>query len=360
MTTRKKTLPSRGSLTWGQVYESPEKRGSLGGVRRFAQQTGLPLPRAKKILEGLLSYTLHKPRRKRFPTLPVVVFARDEQWVADLVDVSTLKKWNKGFRFILTVVDVLSKYAWAVPLKNKTGQSVTEAFRRILKGSKGRQPTRLQTDLGKEFYNRPFQSFLKDKGIEHFSTHGDSKAAVVERWNRTLKERMYRMFTAMNTLSYVDRLPLLVRGYNATPHRSIGMAPFRVTRANERTVWDHLYARRLQQQKRPTLKVGDRVRLNKKHRPFKKGYLPGWTEEVFFVRRAEAGSVPTYKLQEWDGTPLKGTFYQEDVQKVHVLDDALFRVEKVVRRRGPNVLVRWKGWPDKYDSWIPKRQLTRL
>ena len=218
------------------MYESPDKRGSLGGVQRFAQQTGLPLARAKKILEGLLSYTLHKPRRKRFPTVPVIVFARDEQWVADLVDVSALKKWNKGYRFILTVVDVLSKYAWAVPLKNKTGKSVTDAFQRILRGSKGRQPLRLQTDLGKEVYNQTFQNFLKDKGIAHFSTHGDSKAAVVERWNRTLKERMYRMFTASNTLTYVDRLPLLVIGYNATPHRSIGLAPFRVTRANEQTV----------------------------------------------------------------------------------------------------------------------------
>ena len=91
------TAPQKpSSVTWGYVCEFPEKKGSLGGVRRIAQQTGSPVTRAKKILEGLLSYTLHKPRRKRFPTVFVVVFARDEQWVADLVDVSALKKWNKG------------------------------------------------------------------------------------------------------------------------------------------------------------------------------------------------------------------------------------------------------------------------
>ena len=157
------------------------------------------------------------------------------------------------------------------PFENKTGKSVTDAFQLILRGSKECQPLRLQTDLGKEFYNQTFHKFLKDKGIAHFSTHGDGKAAVVERWNRTLKERVYRTFTASNTLACVDPLPLLVRGYNATPHRSIGLASFRVTRANEWTVWDRLYDQQLRRpRKRPTLKVGNRVRLNKKHHPFQK------------------------------------------------------------------------------------------
>ena len=78
------------------------------------------------------------------------------------------------------------------------------------------------------------------------------------------------------------------------------------------------------------------------------------------MRHVRRGLVPTYKIQEWDGTPVEGTFYQEDLQKVHIPDDALFRVEKGVRKRGPNVLVRWKGWPRKYDSWIPKRHLKAL
>ena len=218
------------------------------------------------------------------------------------------------------------------PFEKEDGKSVTDAFQRILKGSKGGQPLRLQTDLGKEFYNQTFEKFLKDKSSEHFSTHGDSKAAVVERWDCTLKERMYRMFTALNTLTFYDRLPLLVWGYNTTPPRSIGLAPHRVTRANERTVLDRLYERRLRRRKPPRLKVGDRVCLNKKYRPFQKGYLPGWTEKVFFVRRVRRGPVPTYKIKEWDSTPMEGTFYQEDIQKV----------------------------APKYDSWIPKRHLKAL
>ena len=100
-------------------------------------------------------------------------------------------------------------------------------------------------------------------------------------------------------------------------------------------------------------RVGDRVRLNKKHRPFKKGYLPGWTEEVFVVTHVRRHPIVTYGLSEWSGRPIKGTFYEPDVQKVQVSDDSLFRVEKVWKRKGRNVLVRWKRWPAKYDSWIP-------
>ena len=103
----------------------------------------------------------------------------------------------------------------------------------------------------------------------------------------------------------------------------------------------------------PKCRVGDRVRLNKKHRPFKKGYLPGWTEEVFVVTHVRRHPVVTYRLSEWDGTPIKGTFYEPDVQKVQVSDDSLFRGEKGLKRKGRQVLVRWTGWPAKYDSWIP-------
>ena len=214
-------------VNWADAYETPSLRGSLGGVARLAQAHGVPVARARAKLQGLLSYTLHKPRRRRFPTLPVVVHGMDDQWVADLVEMQPLKKWNRGMRYLLTVVDVLSKYAWVEPLKTKTGVAVAAAFERILKRARGRHPVRLQTDAGKEFYNRTFQTLMTRRKIHHFSTYEDTKASVVERFNRTLKERMYRYFTARNTYRYVAALPALVQGYNVTKHRSIGMPPRR-------------------------------------------------------------------------------------------------------------------------------------
>jgi hypothetical protein len=135
------------------------------------------------------------------------------------------------------------------------------------------------------------------------------------------------------------------------------MSPNQVTLLNSLEVWMTLYGKKVKKPKKPQLKVGDRVRLNQKFRQFKKGYLPGWTEEVFVVRSVRRGKVPSYKVEEWDGTLVKGTFYEEDLQKVTYKDDDVFRVDKIVKRKGNKVLVHWKGWPDKYDSWIEKRAL---
>ena len=147
--------------------------------------------------------------------------------MADLIEVQPLAQYNKGIRYLLTVIDVLSKYAWVRPLKNKTGPSVVEALETIV--DEGRKAVRLQTDKGKEFYNKGVQDWFKEQGIKHFSTKGDAKASVVERFNRTIKQRLYRYFTAANTLEFDSHLQALVDGYNATPHRSIGMAPKQVT-----------------------------------------------------------------------------------------------------------------------------------
>ena len=137
-----------------EQYHDPEKPGSYGGVTRFAEDNGISLKRARKILEKDFGYTLHKPRRHKFPTLPVKVFGIDEQWTSDLIEVITISKYNKGYRYLLTVADVFSKHAWEEPIKNKTGQAVTEAFDKILK--QGRTPIRLQTGDGKEFSNKTF------------------------------------------------------------------------------------------------------------------------------------------------------------------------------------------------------------
>ena len=126
-------------------------------------------------------------------------------------------------------------------------------------------------DAGKEFYNGTFQELMKREKIHHFSMHGDAKASIVERFNRTLKSKLYRYFTAANTLRFVDVLPKLVQQYNDTYHRSIGMAPAKVTPWNVQDVWHRLYDGCLKEGKKrcPVFKEGDRVCLNKRFRSFK-------------------------------------------------------------------------------------------
>ena len=335
--------------------------GSFGGVNAYSQAQKISKKQAQKELESILSYTLHKPARRRFPTLPTLVFSINEQFVMDLVDMQKLAKYNRGNKYLLTVIDVLSKYAWVVPLKNKGANAMVEGLQTLWKRLGSRIPQNVQSDNGTEFYNSKVQAFFKKHGVNHFSTHGDSHGAVVERFNKTLKTKMYRYFTAHNTLNYLTVLPKLVQSYNNSVHRSIKEKPSQVSEQNEHVIWYRLYGQRGKKAKPPKCKVGDKVRLNKKFRVFKKSYLPQWTEEVFLVKSIFTKQpVVTYKLTEWDGEDIKGTFYEQDVQKVNVADNALFRIEKVLKRQGNKVYVAWKGWPSKYNSWIYKKDLQRL
>ena len=171
------------------------------------------------------TYTLHKPVRRRFKRRCIVVGGPNQHWQADLVDMSRLKKVNDGTTFILTVIDVFSKLAWCVPLKNKSAASLVAAFTQLLSNG---VPNTLQTDKGTEFLNRSLQKLLKEHGVHHFATHNEeTKASIVERFHRTQKTRMWRYFTKTQSVRYVDVLQAFMRSYSDTYHRSIGMAPVR-------------------------------------------------------------------------------------------------------------------------------------
>ena len=139
----------RSSTARVSAYTDPRTPGGLGGVDRYARAQELTRNEALQELRQQLAYMLHRPVRRRFRTLFVLVFHVDEQWVADIVEMQPLKKLNRGTRYLLTVIDVLSKYAWVPPLKSKTGKAVMTAFQFILRRSGGRRPLRLQTDKEK-------------------------------------------------------------------------------------------------------------------------------------------------------------------------------------------------------------------
>lgn len=168
-----------------------------------------------------LSDELHKPIRHKFPKRKIFVKGIDDIWAADLVDMSSLSKFNKGTKFLLAVIDIFSKYGWLIPLKNKKGETVAKALKLIFKT---RKPNKLFLDRGREFYN----SNVK-KLIDIYSTQNEEKSAIVERWIRTMKEKMYKYFTANSTHVYIDILQDLVDKYNNTRHSTIKMTPIEAT-----------------------------------------------------------------------------------------------------------------------------------
>ena len=123
-------------------------------------------------------------------------------------------KWNKGHKYLLMVIDVFSKYGWIVPLKNKQGESVAEAFKTIFNA--GRKPEYLWTDKGTEFYNKHLKDLLAENKITLYSTDNEEKSSVVERWNRTIKNKMWKQFTIQDNTQYLEILPKILKQYNNT------------------------------------------------------------------------------------------------------------------------------------------------
>lgn len=329
-----------------KVYYDPSHPAGFGGAQKLAQATGVPLKKVKAWLAKQSTYTLHKPLKKKISRSPTIVAGIDHQWQADLSDLSSIAQKNKGYRYLMCVIDVFSKYAWVVPIKDKTGETLIQAFDKI----KDRTPLRLQTDKGTEFLNKKFQAYLKKRKIHFFVTHNaETKASVVERFQRTLKEKMWRYFTYKKTERYVDILPKLMESYNATIHRTIGMAPKDVNTENEWQV-----SQRLEKVK-PKKKITGTVRIAlDKHKAFDKGYWPNWTLETFRVKPS-LGS--RYKLVDGNGELLEGSFYPEELQEVEEDKNGLYVIEKIMERKGNNVLVKWKGYPNSFNSWIPRSSI---
>ena len=275
----------------------------------------------------------------------------------------SLKDYNDGYRYLLVCIDVFSKYAWLVPIKSKTGPALVEAFKVIL--SSGRKPHKIMTDQGTEFFNKSFQTLLKNEGIELFNTFNETKASIVERVIRTFKTKMWRYFTAKKTMRYLDILPDLVYSYNHSGHRSIGRQPALVNSENEDEVFHALYHNVLDnvQPVKYKFKIGDQVRISKIKRKFEKGYLPNYSKEIFTVSKTVPRNPAVYKLKDYDGEELKGTFYDKELQKVIKHDD-MYEVEKILKKRGKgkNVqyLVKWSGYPDKFNSWVSASGINKV
>ena len=212
----------------------------------------------------------------------------------------------------------------------------------------GRSPEKLHTDKGTEFLNRNFQSFLKEKNIHFFTTNSELKASVVERFNRTLKTRMWKYFTAKNTRVYSDVLQDIVQGYNNSYHRSIGQVPASVSLLSVGQVRRKLYGNSWAKLRRELkFKLDDQVSISKSRRTFKKGYLLSWTQEIFTVTKIIPRVPPVYRLRDYADDEIEGVFYAEELQKVHKSDD-LYETEKILAEKKENgkvkVLVKWLGY----------------
>lgn len=363
--------------TLNKFYFDLKQPGSYSGVEAFKRnlkKNGYMFPRRiiKEWLSNQNEYTLHKPARKKFPRNKTIVYGIDDTWQADLVDMQKYSKENRGFKFLLCVIDIFSKYAWVIPLKNKTNTSVISAFKKIFSE---RKPKRIQTDQGQEFVGRETQKYLKSEGVQFYIIFSEQKAAIVERFNRTLKEKMWRFFTKSGDYKYINNLNNIVNSYNNSYHRSIKKEPINVSDKNKDEIFFNLYGYntsddekkdldydKIKLNNKLTLKIGDLVRLSKYKAIFDKGYTRNWTREIFIIIDVLLfHNIPVFVVKDQNGEIIKGTFYQYELQKVLNQETSIFKIEKILESRKINnttqFLVKWTNLSNQFNSWIESEDI---
>lgn len=338
---------------------NPASFSSVDRLLREAKQRDNSITRSdvERFLSGQLTYTLHRQIRRKFKRNPIVANNYEELAQADLIDVTKYKEVNNSMCFILTMIDVFSKVAFAVPIKNKSGPVVASAFESILRTYR---PSMLQTDEGKEFLNKHVQELLRKNHIHFYTAKNERiKCAVVERFQRTLLTKMHKYFTSKGTNTFIDILPDLITSYNNTHHRSIKMTPNQAKVADRDIVFRNLYGASNERellkraaQQREKYKVGQTVRVPEQKNPFAKGYQQNFTDEIYRVKSVnKSQGKQRVVLANYKGERVPGTFYPEEVQKIE--DNDKYRVIVLGERRrgrGKQYLVRYVNFPDQSEE----------
>ena len=336
-------------------------------------------------------YAVHRETRSKFKLRRVVAPFVDYQWDVDTANMAFYKKDNEGYAYFVLAIDILSKFVWTVPLRTTTGQEMVDALTQIF--ASGRKPTHLRSDQGTEFVNQKVKALLKKKWVDFFVTHNVVKASYAERAIKTIKSRLIRYMTHTQTRRWVVILPDITASYNATYHRSIKRTP-RSVKAEDSVDCKLQYTSQSKSSTRKPgasrakgfgfegrmwdlivsvpdhclsfyfkYKVGDLVRVSFLRRTFPREYDERWSRELFVVNeRFMSDGLPQYRLKDYAGEVVSGTFYENQLKKAY--EQYRYLVETVLRsrKRGgrKQLLVHWRGWPSKYDSWLDAKDVSSL
>ena len=361
------------NLTLDRLYNDPSSSAAFAGLERLWQEAKKELGGklrkrdVQNYLHGHRTYTLMRPRRVHFKRTKTRASGFMTDMQTDLCDMQSLVRSNRGYRYILLAIDVLSKRLFVVPVRRKNAKEMLEAIRALLE-QLPMKPHRIFSDLGTEFKNKQLKKFFEDEDIQKLeSTSKYVKAAVAERAIRNLRQRLYRFFSQKKTLNWVDNVQKIVDGINNSPSRVHGMRPIDVNFKNAQQVWERIYGERIFKKRassriKPRFKVGDFVRVSRGKGIFEKEIIPNWNDEIYEIAEVNDLVMPVrYKLKNERGMELKGWYYTEELAKVNKNAGTTYRIEKTFRKeKNPDgtyrVLVKYIGYPDR--QWIHESELV--
>jgi hypothetical protein len=296
-----------------QVYYQAGNPAAYAGVEKLQREVKKPRREVLDFLQRSDTYTRYKPARRHFQRRKTIALYKNELFQSDLADFQKLSRYNKGYKYILVVIDVLSKFVFYVPVKSKRFKDMKPAFVKVFAVAK---PKLLQTDRGTEFVSKPMKQFFEKQKVKLYHTFSENKATLAERQIRTLKATLARVFAHTGKKQYYHILPKLADGYNATVHTTTGFAPNNVNETNQVQIFEKLYGGARRTSEKPAFNVGDHVRISLAATIFSKSSEQSFSDEVFIIERIKLSDPVVYFISDMDQEPIRGSFYKEELTKV--------------------------------------------
>lgn len=341
---------------------SPACYAGVEKVYREAKRLNPNITRkdVERFLEGERTYTVYRSIVRKFPRLKTRASGLHTDWQADLaIFISTARK-NNNYKYLLVVVDVLSRRVYVEPVKTKRSIDMIPAFERIFERA-GTTPWRLYTDRGLEFVAKPMLNYFESKGIQKLNAYTNPvvHASIVERMNRTIKEKLYKYFAENNTKRWVDVIQNIADGINKSVSRITKMRPIDVTYDNAEELRKKLYNVEPSNKKKPKFKAGDVVRFANVKLTFNKG-AENFTDGLYVISKVYSNHIPVvYTLVDDDGDTIKGYFYERELVKAN--RETAYKIKKVLRSKIKDgekwYYVKYAGFRDLCE-WIPESALV--
>ena len=282
---------------------------AYGSVRNLTKAIRLPVSKVRQFLHSKDSFTKFTLAARKLKRLRAFARIRNEIWCMDLAYVDKLAKENNGVKYLLVRQDLFDRTVNAKGMKTKDSQETVKAFSSVI--TKKNRPKKIWLDKGTELAGA-FKKFCAAEGIQVYSTMSETKAAFAERTIRSLKNILYRYMEDFG-YKYIHKLPQFIATLNSRRNSSIDMRPNTIKNCDFISI---LYSKHLREFKKPTFKIGDRVRISKYDLPFRKGYKPQFTREVFEIVAIATREPPTYTIKDEQDEIIQGKFYQKELIKV--------------------------------------------
>ena len=303
-----------------------------------------------------LSQELNKPVINKFERKKIVINYIDEIHSCDLVDMVKYSRVNRGYKYIFTNIDIFSKYAWSFPLKTKTIKEIKSCFQKIFKE---RKPKYIWSDQESAFFSKEMLKFFEDNNVKIYHTYSNLKAVIIEKFNRSLRELMMKKFVKSNNTVWYNILPELLKTYNNRYHHTIKMKPINVNKSNEKHIKNTVYNYDITN-KKAKYKINDLVRMSLKRRQLfdKPSGNIKWSEELFKIYKINKSNVITYQLKDMNDEIIKGIFYEREL-RLSKHNTGEYIIEKILKTKGNQIYVKWRGYSNNFNSWIDKNSVTK-